>query len=177
MKRIVLAVLLLVVCLSFAFAADYYIKNYDVKITVGNNAVHHIEETLDVYFEGPHHGIVREIPLDYRDYNEKIVAKVRSLSCNDDYETDHDNGYLIMKIGSADRTLRGDVRYVITYDYDLGADYNDGYDLFYMNIIGTSWECPINNVTFSVVLPYVQSEAFGSAKAFRDYIMKRMAGN
>ena len=172
MKRIVLSVLLLAVCLSFAFAADYYIKNYDVKITVGNDAVHHIEETLDLYFEGPHHGIVREIPLDYRDYNENIVARVRNLTCSDDYETNTDNGYLVMKIGSAEKTLRGDVRYVISYDYDLGADYNEGYDLFYVNIIGTNWECPIESVTFSVKLPYVENEAFGSAKGFSDYVTK-----
>ena len=171
MKRTVLSILFLVVCLFSVFATDYYIKNYDVKINVGNNAVHHIEETIDVYFEGPHHGIVREIPRDYRDYNENIVAKVRNLSCNDEFETDSDNGYLIMKIGSEDRTYRGDVRYVITYDYDLGADYNDGYDLFYMNIIGTSWECPIEKVTFSITLPYVENEAFGSEQGFFDYIL------
>lgn len=172
MKRSVFVLLLLAVCLSAVFAADYYIKNYDVKITVGNNAVHHIEETLDVYFEGPHHGIVREIPLDYRDYNENVVARVSNLACSDDYETDKDNGYLVMKIGSADKTLRGDVRYVISYDYDLGADFNDGYDLFYMNIIGTDWECPIDNVTFAVSIPYMENEAFGSAKGFFDYILK-----
>ena len=56
MKKILLLGLVLVAGLSSVFAAtDYYIKNYDVQITVGNNAVHHIVETLDVYFEGPHH--------------------------------------------------------------------------------------------------------------------------
>ena len=64
MKRFLLIALILVTGLFSLFAADYYIENYDVKITVGNNAVHHIEETIDVYFEGPHHGIVREIPVD-----------------------------------------------------------------------------------------------------------------
>ena len=173
MKRTVISILVLVFCMSFAFAAtDYYIKNMDVNITVGNNAVHRIVETIDVYFEGPHHGIVREIPLDYTDYNNKTVAKVRNLACSDDYETDQDNGYLVMKIGSSSKVLTGDVRYVITYDYDLGADFNDGYDLFYMNIIGTEWECPINNATFTIILPYVESEAFASAEAFFDYIFE-----
>ena len=170
MKRTVLSILFLVFCVSFAFASDYYIRNMDVSITVGNNAVHHIVETIDVCFEGPHHGIVREIPLDYTDYDGRTVARVRNLQCSDDYDSERDNGYLVMKIGSSSRYVSGDVRYVISYDYDLGADYNDGYDLFYMNIIGTDWECPINNATFSITLPYVRSGEFGTPGAYFDYI-------
>ncbi len=171
MKKLILIGLVLVAGLSCIFAAtDYYIKNYDMQITVGKDAVHHMVETIDVYFEGPHHGIVREIPLDYRDYNQKTVAKVKNLKCNDDYETDQDNGYLVMKIGSASRTLTGDVRYVIEYDYDLGADFNDGYDLFYLNIIGTEWECPIEKATFSITLPYEADSTFKTEDEFFDYI-------
>ena len=62
MKRPILIALVLVAGAFCLFAStDYYIRNYDVEITVGNNAVHHIVETIDVFFEGPHHGIVREI--------------------------------------------------------------------------------------------------------------------
>ncbi len=169
MKRCLLIILLLVAGLSCAFAADYYIKNYDVKVTVGSNAVHHIEETIDVYFEGPHHGIVREIPLDYRDYNDKTYAKITHFKCDTEFETNVDSGYFVVKIGSADRVLQGDARFTISYDYDLGADFNEGYDLFYLNIIGTEWECPIRNVTFSISLPYVQG-SFNGISEFFDYI-------
>ena len=171
MKKILLLGLVLVAGLSSVFAAtDYYIKNYDVQITVGNNAVHHIVETLDVYFEGPHHGIVREIPVDYRDYNKKTYARISGLKCSDDYEAETDNGYYVMQIGSASRTLRGDVRYVIEYDYDLGADFNEGYDEFYMNVIGVNWECRIDHVDFRVSVPFVQNEAFKDVDAFFDYV-------
>ena len=171
MKKILLLGLVLAAGLSSVFAAtDYYIKNYDVQITVGNNAVHHIVETLDVYFEGPHHGIVREIPVDYRDYNNKTYARISGLKCSDDYEAQTDNGYYVMKIGSASRTLRGDVRYVIEYDYDLGADFNEGYDEFYMNIIGVNWECRIDHADFNVSIPFVQNEAFKDVDAFFDYV-------
>lgn len=167
MKKILLLGLVLVAGLSSVFAAtDYYIKNYDVQITVGNNAVHHIVETLDVYFEGPHHGIVREIPVDYRDYNKKTYARISGLKCSDDYEAETDNGYYVMQIGSASRTLIGDVQYVISYDYDLGADFNEDYDEFYMNIIGPNWECPIRNVRFSVVVPFVPNSGFSDESAF-----------
>lgn len=171
MKKLILISLVLVAGLCCIFAStDYYIKNFDVQITVGNDAVHHIIETIDVYFEGPHHGIVREIPRDYRDYDQKTVAKIKNLKCNDEFESETDNGYLVMKIGSASKTLTGAVRYVIEYDYDLGADFNDGYDLFYMNIIGTEWECPIKKATFSITLPYEADSTFKSEDDFFDYI-------
>ena len=169
-KKILIGLVLLTgLCCIFA-STDYYIKNYDVQITVGNDAVHHIVETIDVFFGGPHHGIVREIPLDYRDYNQKTVVKVLNLKCNDQFETDQDNGYLVMKIGSASKSLTGDVRYTIEYDYDIGADFFEGYDLFYMNIIGTEWECPMKKVTFSVTLPYVQDSTFKTEDDFFDYV-------
>ena len=172
MKRIFLIALVLVTGAFCLFAsADYYIKNYDVKVSLGNNAVHHIVETIDVYFEGPHHGIVREIPYEYSDYN-GTTAKIKNLTCSEKYESDTDNGYLVMKIGSASKYVQGDVTYVIEYDYDLGADYNEGYDEFYLNIIGPDWECDINNVSFSIAIPFVESEDFATGEAFFNYVYK-----
>ena len=171
MKRILLIGLVLVAGLSSVFAADYYISSYDVKITVGNNAVHHIVETIDVYFEGSHHGIVREIPLDYTDYNGKTKARVTNLKISDNYSSETDNGYLVIQIGSSSKTYtRQSVHYVIEYDYDLGADFNEDYDEFYMNIIGVDWECPIRKATFSITIPFVASMSMRSSDDFFDYV-------
>ena len=173
MKRLAITALLLVTGLFCLFAStDYYIQNYDVDITVGNNAVHHIVETLDVYFDGPHHGIVREIPLDYKDYDGRSV-RVRNLDCTLPYSAEHDNGYLVMQIGSSSVTYRKEtVRIVISYDYDLGADNNEGYDEFYMNIIGPDWECPILNVTFRITIPYVADSGYADANAFYEDVRR-----
>ena len=173
MKRLAITALLLVTGLFCLFAStDYYIQNYDVDITVGNNAVHHIVETLDVYFDGPHHGIVREIPLDYKDYDGRSV-RVRNLDCTLPYSAEHDNGYLVMQIGSSSVTYRKEtVRIVISYDYDLGADNNEGYDEFYMNIIGPDWECPILNVTFKITIPYVADSGYADANAFYEDVRR-----
>ena len=173
MKRLAITALLLVTGLFCLFAStDYYIQNYDVDITVGNNAVHHIVETLDVYFDGPHHGIVREIPLDYKDYDGRSV-RVRNLDCSLPYSAEEDNGYLVMQIGSSSVTYRKEtVRIVISYDYDLGADNNEGYDEFYMNIIGPDWECPILNVTFKITIPYVSDSGYADANAFYEDVRR-----
>ena len=173
MKRFLITALILVTGLFSLFAAtDWYIENYDVKISAGNNAVHHIEETIDVYFEGPHHGIVREIPVDYTKYN-GMTAHIKNLKCSDSYSAETDNGYYVMQIGSSSKTYRQEsVRFVISYDYDLGADKNEGYDELYLNVIGVDWECPIKNATFSLVIPYVTDAGYASKEDFYNQVYK-----
>ncbi len=170
MKRIFLTALVLVTGAFCLFAdVDYYIKNYDVEVRVGNDAVHHVIETIDVYFEGPHHGIVREIPYDYSDYN-GTKARITKLVCSEEFKSDYDNGYLVMQIGSASRYVQGDVTYTIDYYYDLGADYNEGYDEFYMNLVGTDWECRIDNISFSLFIPFARNVGFDTAYAFFNHV-------
>ena len=89
-----------------AFATDYYIEDYNVDVEVGNNAVHSVQETLQFNFQNPRHGFYREIPYDYTDYS-GVEARITDLSCSDPYETERSNGYLVMKIGSADTTVQG----------------------------------------------------------------------
>ena len=170
MKKLLTIALLLVTGLFCLFAADYYITDYDVSVTVGNNAVHHIVETIDVYFDGPHHGIVREIPYDYTDYN-GMLARITNLECSAPFTSGKDNGYLVMKIGSEDVTYNKEkVRFIISYDYDLGADANEGYDELYLNLVGTDWECRIDFVRFSVRYPYVVNPSFSDFNEFFYYV-------
>ena len=158
--------LALVVVFSLFATTDYRITDYDVKVTVGNDAVYHIVETLNVNFERPHHGIVREIPIE----NGKIMANVSNLTCSEKYAINYDNGYLVVKIGDADKTVSGKVEYSISYDYDFGWDFNEGFDEIYFNLIGTGWECPIDFVRFSVSIPYELNPAFENFNDFYYYI-------
>lgn len=158
MKKSISLVFVLIVSVAVcagAFATDYYIEDYNVDVEVGNNAVHSVQETLRFNFQNPRHGFYREIPYDYTDYS-GVEARITDLSCSDPYETERSNGYLVMKIGSADTTVQGRRTYEISYDYDLYADTNEDYDEFYFNILGAGWECPVWNVTFSIRIPYVQ---------------------
>ena len=171
MKKALLLIIVLAVGISCLFAVDYRITDYEVTIDIGNNAVHHIVEEITVYFEGPHHGIVREIPVEYLDYNGKTVAKVKNLTCSEKYTTGYDNGYLVMQIGRSNRTVTGKVTYTISYDYDLGEDFNEGYDEFYMNLIGTEWECPIEFAIFHLRLPYVPNDAWPTYYDFLEDVL------
>jgi len=158
MKKRILVACVFIFSLFFTqalFAADYSIEKYDVSVAVGNNAVHHVSENLLFNFRSPRHGFYREIPYDYTDYN-GIEAQISNVECSDPYSTEKSDGYFIMKIGSQDTTVYGNKEYSISYDYDLYADSNDGYDEFYFNILGDGWACPILQVNFSITIPYVE---------------------
>ena len=153
MKKKLVIALLLMVCLSSLFAqTDYYIDQYDISIEVGRNNVYSVSENLKFYFDGPHHGFYREIPYDYTSYN-GVTAKITKVTCSDEYSDYTSDGYYVMQIGSEDKTYSGYKDYTITYNLDMYADLNDGYDEFYYNIIGSGWECPIKNVSFSITFP------------------------
>lgn len=49
-----------------------------------------------------------------------------------------ENGNYKLQIGSANRTLTGEQKYVIKYTYNLGKDPAKNYDELYYNIIGMS---------------------------------------
>jgi len=141
------------------FAADYVIDSLDMEVTVGRNAVNSIYEKYVFNYGGPHHGFYRYIPREYRTGDVQRNIRITDVRCSDPFDTDSEDGFFIMKIGSASETYTGKKPYEISYKYDIGADTNDGYDEFYFNLVGDGWEIPINKATFSVTVPCALSDA------------------
>lgn len=159
---IVFFAFLAVVTPSFsAFAEDsgYYIKNYDVHIKVGEDNCFFITENIDVYFNESRHGIYRYIPVNNNvqraDGTEsEITAKIKNVKVSEQYESYYnDYDEYTLQIGDADKTVKGDHSYEISYSYNLGKDMCAGYDELYYNIIGTGWDTHIENVSFSIEMP------------------------
>ena len=143
-----------------AYDVGYYIKSYDVNISVNEDNTFDITETLNVYFDPSayKHGIIRTIPLENTVYREdgtsnKNHVNVSDVRVNHEFVKSRENGNLKIKIGSADEYVSGDVKYVIQYKYDIGRDPLKDRDEFYFNIIGTHWDTTIENVTFTVRFP------------------------
>lgn len=137
---------------------DYVIDKYDINIVVNENNTFDIKETITAYFNVSKHGIFRTIPL--KNTVERLdgtVSKnrtqVTNVKVNKEYTTSKEDGNYKIKIGSADYTVRGSQEYVIEYTYNLGKDPSKDYDEIYYNIIGTEWDAPIGNVTFSITMP------------------------
>ena len=136
----------------------YVITKYDVNIDVNEDNSYDIEENIDVYFNEAGHGIIRNIPykntVKREDGSESTNSvKITNISVSEGYSKSYANNNVRLQIGSSDETITGAHSYTIKYKYNLGRDPLKGSDEFYYNIIGTSWNCPISNVSFTINMP------------------------
>ena len=144
---------------------DYVIDKYDINIIVNENNTFDITETITAYFNVSKHGILRTIPLKNTitrldGTTSTNRTQVTNVSVDNEYTTSRENGNYKLQIGSANRTLTGEQKYVIKYTYNLGKDPAKNYDELYYNIIGNEWDTVIGNITFSITMP----KGFDSSK-------------
>ena len=137
---------------------DYVIDKYDINIIVNENNTFDITETITAYFNVSKHGIFRTIPLKNTitrldGTTSTNRTQVTNVSVDNEYTISRKNGNYKLQIGSANRTLTGEQKYVIKYTYNLGKDPVKDYDELYYNIIGNEWDTVIGNVTFSITMP------------------------
>ena len=137
---------------------DYVIDKYDINIIVNENNTFDITETITAYFNVSKHGILRTIPLKNTitrldGTTSTNRTQVTNVSVDNEYTISRKNGNYKLQIGSANRTLTGEQKYVIKYTYNLGKDPVKNYDELYYNIIGNEWDTVIGNITFSITMP------------------------
>lgn len=160
MRKSILFVLLLVFAICTLSAENFYIKNYDIIMDVAPNGKIRIKETIDVYFTEPSHGIMRDIQ-DYFENDKQawdpIVADVDIIEATDLHSIDTEGDYTTLALGDPNKLITGDKRYSITYDYDLGYDRYEDYDELYYNIVSAAWGCSMDNVTYSITLPFAEN--------------------
>ncbi len=137
---------------------DFVIDKYNINIIVNENNTFDITETITTYFNVPKHGINRKIPLknnivrlDGTTSNNR--AQITNISVNNKYTKSIENGNYKLTIGSPDKTLTGEQKYVIKYTYNLGKDNIKNYDELYYNLIGGEWNTVIGNITYTITMP------------------------
>lgn len=137
---------------SFASSYDLEINNYDVDIIVNTDNSYFISETIEVEFNKMDmHGIFRDIPT--KTYYGKPV-KIKNIDLpSHNYSSERSGNFLSLKIGDADTYVNPKEIYKVNYLYYIGDDANTEMDEFYFNIVGSQWEIPIHNTTFSVTMP------------------------
>lgn len=145
-----------------ALADSYYpyeIQGYDVTVKVGKDNVYYVTERLQVNFNQARHGIYRDIPVINNVSREdgstsRIQARVTNIKTYGEKRTvGREGSYCRIQLGDKNKTLVGEHMYHISYDYNMGKDVRKGEDEFYYNIIGTSWDTTIQNVTFHIMMP------------------------
>lgn len=137
---------------------DFVIDKYDINIIVNENNTFDVTEKITAYFRKPKHGIVRLIPLKNKGIRldgTSFVnhAQVTNLKINNKYKKLVKNGNYKLQIGSPDKTVVGEQKYVIKYKYNLGKDPEKTYDELYYNIVGGDFTTAVGNVTFSITMP------------------------
>ena len=153
-KRCLLVVLLPVFTALPAFAEYFVIRDYLVKVDFLPDGALLFEETIEVEFVSERHGIFRNIPLANTidgKYKELIIKKI-SVD-NWPFSTERSGTEVIVKIGDPDRYVNGRQTYVIRYRVENGLNFFDTHAEFYWDLLGISWDVPIEKFRFSLHFP------------------------
>lgn len=148
MKKSLLTILFLTLILAFAFAQDYYVQTLDVEINVNRNAILNVKENYVFNFLQPHHGVYRDIPYKY----DNTRARVNNIESSRPFSVEKGDYDYIVKIGDASETYKGSWPMVLNFDYDFGADYNEGWDEVYYNILSDA-SVIYENIHFTFKIP------------------------
>jgi uncharacterized membrane protein YgcG len=134
-----------------SFDADYYLSRDDA----GHSRLKTVETIVAEFPPNQNHGILRDIPLDYQDHpvDVKVTSVLRSDGSRWEYSAEStDNGYLELRIGSANSYVEGTQTFVITYEQQnvTGSFSDTASDEFYWDVNGTEWNQPFGVVTARV---------------------------
>lgn len=124
----------------------YTTEEYDVNVNVDESSSYIITETITVHFPSSQHGIFRYIPTD--------GVKIDRVNVEDyEYEVYTENGNKVIKIGSEDLELRGSNTYRISYRMRVFDDKDTSKDFFYLDLIPTGWDSPIDKASCTINMP------------------------
>lgn len=134
-----------------SFEADYYLGR-DANKASTLKVVETIVAEFPAYDQNK--GILRAIPQSYQDHklslNVESVEKAGGGRWN--YSTSNDSNNLVLRIGDADRYVRGRQTYVITYTMrNVTAIFNDHEEL-YWDINGDQWQQTFGSVVARIHL-------------------------
>ena len=152
-------ILLIILWASPAFSQYFSIQRFHANIVIRPDSSVIVQETLEVSFERPRHGIYREIPFRYTDeLGQKTVTPLRVLSVTEDsgkiwpYVVEKKGNVVHIRIGDPKRYVEGRQFYVITYRVENALLFFRDRDELYWNVTGNAWQAPIQEASADVTL-------------------------
>ncbi len=148
---------LIFLCLfSFPLFAnnDFTIENYHVEISISEDGIIHVKETLDINFHKKMRGIYRDIETEGN-----FVSHVQKLTLsninveNYKFKVEKKSGKLRIRIGDADTYIKGRHQYEISFTATNGILNFENHEEFYWNFISPEWKQKILNASFEITLP------------------------
>ena len=167
----ILAGLLLLLLPLFALtaapaAADegWVITSFDASYVINQDGSVDVIEDIRVDFGSQqHHGIEREMPVEYEydaDHVRRIDADVIAVDDGTNpvhYEANRRGGYLNLRIGDPNVLVSGPQRYRITYRLTAALNPQTDSDEFYWNVTGNNWPVRIESASASVSAPSISN--------------------
>jgi uncharacterized membrane protein len=149
----------LILFVSPSFAQYFTISRYHSDITIHPDSSFIVQETIDVTFHRPRHGIYREIPFKYRDeLGKTLKTPTKVLSVKDasgrgwKYKVTRSGHVIHIRIGDPKRFVGDRQTYVITYQVENAILFFDDHDELYWNVTGNDWKAPIQEASAHVSL-------------------------
>ncbi len=158
-KTLLTVILLLFVVIPVASAQQFVIESYHADISIFENGLIEVTETIHVDFHSYKHGLYREIPFRYVDElgDSKIMpVKVRSVTDEKGtirkFKSSKDGNVINIRIGDAEKYVIGRQVYVIRYQVENALLYFEDHDELYWNVTGNHWRSVIHDVTANIHL-------------------------
>lgn len=159
-KRItILLTLILFSCISRICA--WQIDDFKINIEINqDSSIVITEKILANFSDEPKHGILRNIPVSYRDETGKSIdVRFQILGIFDEsgnpwqYSESYSGIYKILKIGSPHITYKEQKTFILKYKVTGAILFLENHDELFWNAIGTEWDAEINNIAVNVHLP------------------------
>lgn len=128
---------------------DYITKRFDVTVEFDKAHRANVTEVIQVKFVQSHHGITRNIP----------IAKDKTYAIHDlkaegyPYKTEKSGNNEMIRIGDADKYLKGDQTFVIHYQIEYYKDTNHSRDYLAQNLLPTEWATSIRKAKIQLTMP------------------------
>jgi uncharacterized membrane protein YgcG len=167
LKTLVALLLLLLPLLALTAkpaAADegWVITSFDASYVINQDGSVDVVEDIRVDFGSQqHHGILRDIPVEYdydADHVRRIDAEVISVDDGQNpvrYETSRQGAYLNLRIGDPNVFVSGPQRYRITYRLTAALNPQASWDELYWNVTGNNWPVRIESASATVTAPSI----------------------
>ncbi|MBP2668992.1 MAG: conserved rane protein of unknown function [Deltaproteobacteria bacterium] len=138
-------------------AEDFSIRSFHADIEVRDDSSIRVDETVDVEFHRPRHGIFRDIPFRYEDDLGKATVmpvRVESVTAPSGgtwkFQVERKGGVIRVRIGDPDRYVDGRQVYVIRYAVENAIVPFPEHDELFWNVTGNDWPVPIGSASASV---------------------------
>lgn len=154
LKRILLIVLPLWLFTTRAQAEYFTITRYDIIITFDAEGTAVFDETIEVMFSEPRHGLFRFIPLKDIIDGKPVVRIIKEIEVEGfKYSTSKENDNIVIKIGDANKYVDGKQTYHIKYKVLNPLNFFKDHSEFYWDLLGINWPVSIDSASFVLSFP------------------------